>query len=367
MLEIGRQPPQVILKIGTQIFQVMLGEEKQSLLVMLEMCNQPLQFNASHMSDISPTYSSHVGDVQPGTSSDVGGIDYVEKPRWIGHNPKFPCNLCKGDHLTHLCPGLPKERRLWSLSTISYDSDSYEVSSQPIHPLVDEVVMSMKYSSDPTPILGGDAPSYHVVSQPIQLVVEEVVVSMQSSVNPPLLLDSFESTKVFMLMQSSVDPTLLLESVQSTKVVTPMQSSVDPTLLLESFKSTKVVTSMQYFLDPTLLMGTNVCTNYVFNISNSVLSEQGGILLTLITPSPSPRMVLFYWNDLVDPHRPSSTPFQIRIEVNSKNIYRCVVDEGSSTSILSSSDWKSLGSPELVSHELLAFDRHPNKYLGIVP
>ena len=72
---------------------------------------------------------------------------------------------------------------------------------------------------------------------------------------------------------------------------------------------------------------------------------------------------------LLSPHLPSTAPFQIRIEVNSTNIYRCIVDEGSSASILSSSVWKVLGSPELVSasHELLDFERHPSEYLGVLP
>jgi hypothetical protein len=80
-------------------------------------------------------------------------------------------------------------------------------------------------------------------------------------------------------------------------------------------------------------------------------------------------MVSFDWNDLVEPHLPSFTPFQIRVEVNSTNIYRCIMDEGSSASILSSSAWKVLGSPELVSssHELLAFDRRPSEFLGVLP
>jgi hypothetical protein len=80
-------------------------------------------------------------------------------------------------------------------------------------------------------------------------------------------------------------------------------------------------------------------------------------------------MVSFDWNDLVEPHLPSATPFQIRVEVNSTNIYRCIVDEGASASILSSSVWKVLGSPKLVSssHEMLAFDRHPSEYLGVLP
>jgi hypothetical protein len=80
-------------------------------------------------------------------------------------------------------------------------------------------------------------------------------------------------------------------------------------------------------------------------------------------------MVFFDWNDLVEPHLPSTTPFQIRVEFNSTNIYRCIVDEGASESILSSSVWKFLGSPKLVSssHELLAFDRCPSEYLGFLP
>jgi hypothetical protein len=201
----------------------------------------------------------------------------------------------------------------------------------------------MQYSTDPTLLLGGDVPLYHVVLQPIH----PMVMSMQSSTDLTLLLESVESTKAVMLMKSSTDPTLLLESVESTKVVMPMQYSVDPTLLL----------------------GSDVSTDYVFSISRSVLSEQGGILLTSSTPPPSPRMVSFDWNDLVESHLPSSAPFQIRVEFNSKNIYRCIVDEGASTSILFFSNWEALGSLDLVSasHELLSFDRRPSEYLGIIP
>jgi hypothetical protein len=110
-------------------------------------------------------------------------------------------------------------------------------------------------------------------------------------------------------------------------------------------------------------------TNYVFSIFGSVFLEQGGIPLILSTPPPSPRMVSFDWNDLVEPRLPSSAPFQIRVEVNWTNIYRCIVDEGASASILSSSVWKVLGYPKLVSasHELLGFDKCPSEYLGVLP
>jgi hypothetical protein len=118
----------------------------------------------SHVIDPSPTYASHIGDVQPTTASHVGGMGFVEKPIQIGRKPKFPCNICKGDHLTHLCPGIAEVQRLWSLSASSSNSESSEVSLQPIQPLVEKVVMLMQSSFDPTPLLGGEVPLHHVVS-----------------------------------------------------------------------------------------------------------------------------------------------------------------------------------------------------------
>jgi hypothetical protein len=126
---------------------------------------------------------------------------------------------------------------------------------------------------------------------------------------------------------------------------------------------------MQYSADPTLLFRSDVSTDYVFSISSLGFSEQGGIPIILSTPPPSPRMVSFDWNDLVEPHLPSSAPFQIRVEVNSKNIYQCIVDEGASASIVSSLVWKALGYPKLVStsNGMLDFDIRPSECLGILP
>jgi len=64
--------------------------------------------NASHASNMKPTNVIH-----------VGGIDYVEKPRWIGHKPNFPCKIYKGDNPNHLCHGILDEQILWSMSTKS--------------------------------------------------------------------------------------------------------------------------------------------------------------------------------------------------------------------------------------------------------
>jgi len=83
----------------------------------------------------------------------------------------------------------------------------------------------------------------------------------------------------------------------------------------------------------------------------------------------SSHIVSFYWNKLVEPQIPSFAFFQIRVEFYSRNISWCIVDEGASKSILSSSAWQDIGSPKLVldTNQLLVFDRIPHEALGILP
>jgi hypothetical protein len=77
---------------------------------------------------------------------------------------------------------------LWSLYARSFDSESFEVSSQSIQPLVEKVVMLMQSLVDPTHLLRGEVPLDHVVSHPIQPLDEKVVMLMQSSADPTPLL-----------------------------------------------------------------------------------------------------------------------------------------------------------------------------------
>jgi hypothetical protein len=214
---------------------------------------------------------------------------------------------------------------LWSLSNEHSSSESSSNSQQLIQPLVDEMVNPMQYSVDPTLLLGGDAYFDHVVSYHVQPLVEEVVVLMQSF--------------------------------------------TDTTLLLESNKSKKVTSSMQSLVNPTLLLGSDTFVDYIFSIYSSVPSERWGIPLSLSMFPPSLGMVSFDWNDLLEPVLPSSTPFQIMVKVNSTRIFHCIVDEGASTSILSSLTWQDLGSPNLVlaTGELLDFNIISTEVLGILP
>jgi hypothetical protein len=75
---------------------------------------------------------------------------------------------------------------------------------------VQPIIVLMQYSTDTTPIFWIVVSHYHVVLHPIQPMVEEVVVSMQPSVDPTLILESDKSKEVTMLMKYLVNPTLLL-------------------------------------------------------------------------------------------------------------------------------------------------------------
>jgi len=60
-------------------------------------------------------------------------------------------------------------------------------------------------------------------------------------------------------------------------------------------------------------------------------------------------------------------PFQICVKVTGKDIFRTIIDEGASISILSSTALQAIGSPQLMpaTEHILAFNRIPTKPLGI--
>ena len=66
---------------------------------------------------------------------------------------------------------------------------------------------------------------------------------------------------------------------------------------------------------------------------------------------------------------PHQLAFQIVTKVVGKNIFRNVLDEGASTSILSLSYWKAIGSPELAKSPttLRAFDGRGFQPHGLMP
>jgi hypothetical protein len=268
----------------------------------------------------------HADDL-PSTSHDIVG---KKKSR-----VKFPCMLCKGSHLTHLCPCMDEASKLLEDMTFSQPQlpAAYRKIS-PNPPVVDGMINPVPPSVNPVD---------HVVNLVTSLVepVDQVVEPIPSSVNPTFLLES-ETQAVDSF--PPVDPILPLEN--ETQVVDLISSSVDPTLPLESKPDTAHV----------LLIATNS------NVS-------GGIPPSPVEPPPSNEAIHFDWDVLTGPRLPSYIPFQIKVQVCGRDVTKTLIDEGSSVSILSSIAWQTLGCPSLVpvTQNLLAFNRRTSQPLGTLP
>jgi hypothetical protein len=61
-----------------------------------------------------PTSAGHVGSDQPTTVHHAGSVDIVDKSTKTHRKPKFPCSICKGEHLLKDFPGIPKVVEVWS-------------------------------------------------------------------------------------------------------------------------------------------------------------------------------------------------------------------------------------------------------------
>jgi hypothetical protein len=152
---------------------------------------------------------------------------------------KFPCMLCKGSHLTHLCPYMEEASKLLEDMTVSQPQIPTTYRKLSLNPPVVDGMITLV----PSPV----NPVDHVINLVTSLVepVDKVVDPIPSSVNPALPSES--ETKAVDPIPSSIDPTLLLESV--TQVV-DLFTPVDPILPLEN--QTQVVDLISSSVDPTL-------------------------------------------------------------------------------------------------------------------
>ena len=64
-----------------------------------------------------------------------------------------------------------------------------------------------------------------------------------------------------------------------------------------------------------------------------------------------------------------SVPFQIFVRVTAKSMLRTIIEEGDYVSIISSTAWKSIGSPQLVpiTSQILGLNIRPTEPLRILP
>jgi hypothetical protein len=241
---------------------------------------------------VSSASKKHVDDF-PSTSHDIVG---KKKSR-----AKFSCMLCKGSHLTHLCPHMEEASKSledMSISQPQLPAVYHKLSLNP--PIVDGMI---------TPVPSPVNPVDHVVNMVMSLVepIDKVVDLIPSSVNPTLPSES--ETKAIDMIPSLVDPTLPLESV--TQVVDSFPS-VNPILSLEN--EIQVVDLISPLVDPTLPLKSKPDTANIFLVdTDSVMSRH--IPPPPVEPPPSYEAIHFDWGVLTGPRLPSHIPFQIIVQV----------------------------------------------------
>jgi hypothetical protein len=337
-----------------------------------------------------PTSVKHVGK-QPVTVNRAGSVDDV-KITQTTRKPKYPCRLCKGSHLLKDCSGLPKVIETWStrprqptslaseqhaddLPSTSHDTVGKKKSrvkfpcmlckgSHLTHlcPCMDEASKLLEDMTVSQPQLPAAyrklSPNPPVVDGMINLVPPSVnlvdhVVNLVTSLVEPV-------DKVVETIPSSINPTLSLES--ETQVVDSFPP-VDPILPVEN--ETQVVDLISSSVDPTPPLESKPDTAHVFLVdTDSAMSR--GIPPSPVEPPPSNEAIHFDWNVLTGPRLPSYIPFQITVQVYGRDVTKTLIDEGSSVSILSSLAWQALGCPPLapVTQNLLAFNKRTSQPLG---
>jgi hypothetical protein len=200
------------------------------------------------------------------------------------------------------------------------------VVSHPVQP----VVVSMKSLTDTSSMIEGDASLDLVVSHLVQLMV----ISMQSSTDDTPIFGG--DAPLDLIVLHHIQPMVV-------EVFVSMQYSIDPTLLLESEKSKEAVALMHFLVDPTLLVLVLYLLCHVLIISSTSPSEQERVLLFPSSLPPILDEVPFDWDCLVGYSMPLPMSFPGR------DIIRYITETITSVITLSSSTWRALGLPKIMS------------------
>lgn len=277
-------------------------------------------------------------------------VSCVEENSNMHRKPKYPCRLCKGDHFLVNCPGIPKVLEVWSETSHQLSIDPSTSDSQ-----VPGKKGKVRF---PCKLCKGSHQTHICphMDEASTLLENLTVPQQEFPTGYRKLSPNLPSTDgVIDLNSRKVDHTLPLESeTHVTQVDDPL---VD-----------QVVDSISHSVDPTFTLESELHTAQVLLVTSDS-SMSGGISPVSTEPPPSTEVFSFDWNRLTEPRLPSSIPFQIIVKAGGRDIHRTQVDEGASVSILSSTVWKALGSPQLapITQNLNAFNRTISEPLGILP
>jgi hypothetical protein len=105
----------------------------------------------------------------------------------------------------------------------------------------------------------------------------------------------------------------------------------------------------------------------VLEVLQTCPTQRKSLLSTLGAVDPSDTQLITFDLDSREPHLPALIAFHILVKIRNIIVHWCIIDEGTSTCIMSKSVWKKLGFPELIpfSITLRAYDGQPYSSEGL--
>jgi hypothetical protein len=105
----------------------------------------------------------------------------------------------------------------------------------------------------------------------------------------------------------------------------------------------------------------------VLEVLQTCPSQRKSLLSALGAIDTADTQLITFGFDNGEPRLPAQVAFQIPVKIWNTTVYRCIIDEGASTCIMSKDIWQKIGSPELVPStiSLRAYDGRPTSPIGL--
>ena len=95
-------------------------------------------------------------------------------------------------------------------------------------------------------------------------------------------------------------------------------------------------------------LGQSLAAISMLELLQSCTSQRKYLLSSVGVVDPyNDRLIVFDVDRSKHPPLPASVAFQIPVKIQNANFYWCIIDEGASTCVMSTSIWKQLRSPDL--------------------
>jgi len=279
---------------------------------------------------------------------------------------KFPCRLCKENHLLRDCPGIPRVLGIWACD--------------PARPSPSAVP-----HGDGTPIVG-NSKGNGKIRLPCKLceghhflhlcpLMDKATSTLESLANPPPQLPAgYQRLSAPADCTSTDDKTGSHTSLAQSPLTAPGSIQLIPDQpSVGDCASSSLPSVDQPVPDDGHKQVLHVSSTSESNDDPLIHFDSEG-------PPPAPfehtgsylprsSAISFDWSHLTSYRLPSHVPFQITVHAYDTALPGTIMDEGASASLMSYTTWQAIGSPPLkpITHTLLAFDGRACQSLGILP